>query len=79
MIPARYANVLFSLILSGLMSLMVSGLSTVKALGPIDGIVVIWLRNWLSCWGVAFVTALLLAPHVRRLVDLLIKPRKRIV
>ena len=35
MIPARYSHILFGLILSGLMSLMVSGLSTLRAVGPV--------------------------------------------
>ena len=33
MIPARYALILFGLLLSGFMSLIVSGLSTARALG----------------------------------------------
>ncbi|MGB3556071.1 MAG: DUF2798 domain-containing protein [Jannaschia sp.] len=68
MIPARYANLLFSLFLSGMMSLLVSGIATFRAVGLIDGVVGLWTGNWLSSWVVAFPAVLIVAPMARRLV-----------
>ena len=64
MIPARLAPVLLGLILSGLMSLIVSGIATFRALGAGEGLVVAWMESW----AVAFPTVLVVAPLARRLV-----------
>ncbi len=69
MIPKKYAPILFGLILSGLMSLLVSGLSTLRAAGPVPGFVTLWLGAWLIAWAVAFPCVLMVAPLTRRLVD----------
>lgn len=69
MIPKKYAPILFGLILSGLMSLLVSGLSTLRAVGPVPGFVTLWLGAWLLAWAVAFPCVLMVAPLTRRLVD----------
>ena len=68
MIPARFAPVLFGLILSGLMSSLVSGIATLRAVGLVQGIGGLWLGNWLSSWAVAFPAVLIVAPVTRRLV-----------
>ncbi|WP_179378191.1 DUF2798 domain-containing protein [Jannaschia marina] len=68
MIPARFAPVLFGLILSGLMSLLVSGIATLRAAGFVDGFALLWVGAWLSSWAVAFPTVLVVAPIARRLV-----------
>ncbi|MGL4236440.1 DUF2798 domain-containing protein [Tabrizicola sp.] len=68
MIPARFAPVLFGLILSGLMSFIVSGLSTLRALGWVDDFVAVWLGNWAVSWAIAFPTVLVVAPITRRIV-----------
>ena len=68
MIPARFAPVLFGLILSGLMSSLVSGIATLRAVGLVQGLGTLWLGNWLSSWAVAFPAVLVVAPVTRRLV-----------
>lgn len=68
MIPARFAPYLFGLLLSGMMSCLISGLSTIRALGLVDGVVGSWMANWLASWAVAFPVVLVVAPIVRRLV-----------
>ncbi|NUB44300.1 DUF2798 domain-containing protein [Fertoebacter nigrum] len=68
MIPARFAPVLFGLILSGLMSCVVSGIATARALGLGEGFVADWFFAWLPSWAVAFPTVLLVAPFTRRIV-----------
>jgi len=72
MIPARFAPILFGFILSGLMSLMVSGLSTFRALGLVDGFAGVWLGNWVVSWGIAFPVVLVVAPITRRIVAKLV-------
>ena len=74
MLPARFAHPLFALILSGVMSLIVSGLSTLRSHGLVDGFAVSWLEAWSLSWPVAFVLVLFLAPLVRKLVGRLVRP-----
>ena len=62
MIPKKYAPMLFGLVLSGLMSLLVSGISTLRATGGGTGFLGIWVGAWLTAWAIAFPVVLLLAP-----------------
>jgi len=71
--PARFAPVLFGLILSALMSLLVSGISTFRNAGLVDGFLVIWISAWLPSWLIAFPVVLVVAPVARRLVGFLVK------
>jgi hypothetical protein len=73
MIPARFAPILFGFILSGLMSCMVSGLSTFRALGLGTGFASAWAGNWLVSWAIAFPVVLVVAPITRRIVARLVK------
>ncbi len=68
MIPARFAPILFGLILTGFMSCIVSGISTLRAIGLPPGFVGQWMASWLAAWAVAFPTVLAVAPLTRRLV-----------
>jgi hypothetical protein len=68
MIPARFAPILFGLILSGLMSCIVSGIATLRALGPVAAFPGAWMTSWAFSWAVAFPTVLVVAPLTRRLV-----------
>ncbi|KIT17031.1 DUF2798 domain-containing protein [Jannaschia aquimarina] len=72
MIPARFAPALFGLILSGLMSLIVSGFATWRAIGLVEGFGATWTGAWLGSWAIAFPTVLVVAPLTRRLVDRLV-------
>ena len=68
MIPAKYAPLLFGLVLSGLMSLLVSGIATLRAFGWQPGFAGVWLQAWLTAWLVAFPVVLVVAPLTRKLV-----------
>lgn len=68
MIPARFAHIAFGFILSGMMSFLVSGISTFLAIGMVPGFVAQWLGGWLPSWAVAFPIVLIVAPLARRLV-----------
>ena len=73
MIPARFAPVVFGLILSGLMSALVSGISTLRAAGLSEALPALWLGAWLASWAVAFPAVLVVAPITRRLVARLVR------
>ena len=75
MVPKRYAPALFGLILSGLMSLLVSGISTYRAVGFSESYAALWVGAWLTAWLVAFPVVLVVAPLARRTVDLLVASR----
>jgi hypothetical protein len=54
MISKKCGPMLFGLILSGLMSLLVSGISTFHAIGLAPGFAGLWTSAWLTAWLVAF-------------------------
>ncbi|MGH8050833.1 MAG: DUF2798 domain-containing protein [Arenimonas sp.] len=72
-ISQRWAPALFGLILSGLMSMLVSSIATLRAVGFDHVSLTAWLTTWLSSWAVAFPAVLILAPITRRLVARLVK------
>ena len=49
MIPQRFAPYLFGLILSGLMSFIVSGIATLRAVGIAPDLLDLWITAWLRC------------------------------
>lgn len=73
MLPNKAAPMLFGLILSGLMSLLVSGISTYRAVGLVDDYASLWFSAWLTAWLVAFPVVLVVAPLARRTVALLVE------
>lgn len=74
MFPARFAPILFGLILSGLMSCMVSGIATLRAVGLVPGLFSQWMTSWAFSWAVAFPVVLVVAPFTRKLVAVLTRP-----
>lgn len=73
----RFAPYLFGLLLSGFMSLIVSGIATVRAVGLVHHLPMIWLEAWLTSWLVAFPVVLVVAPTVRRLVSAMVRQDTR--
>ena len=74
MISARYANALFALIMSGLMSCVVTGIATLKAIGFSASTLGDWMASWAFCWPIAFTVILTLGPFVKRLIARLVRP-----
>jgi hypothetical protein len=74
MFPTKFAPALFGLILSGLMSLLVAGISTYRAVGLGDAFAGLWISAWLAAWLVAFPVVLVVAPLAHRAVSLLVSP-----
>lgn len=75
MLPRQMAPALFGLILSGLMSLLVSGISTYRVVGFGESYAGLWASAWLTAWLVAFPVVLVVAPLARRTVALLVENR----
>ena len=73
-LPARYAAILLPLILSVIMTFVISGISTLKSLGPTPAFMATWPAAWAISWLVAFPTLLVVLPLVRRIVALLVEP-----
>jgi hypothetical protein len=69
MLPPKFAPLLFGLILSGLMSLLVSGIATIRAIGIPPEFVLTWIEGWLTAWVIAFPIVLIVAPLTRKLVQ----------
>jgi hypothetical protein len=68
MIPRKFEPMLFGFFLSGLMSLLVSGISTLRAAGMEPGFLALWAGSWLTAWLFAFPAVLLVSPVARRVV-----------
>ena len=71
--PARFAPILFGFVLSSLMSFIVSGISTLRNTGPVDGFFGLWIGAWLLSWLIAFPVVLVVAPMARRIVNSLVR------
>lgn len=74
MIARKHAPLLFALILSGVMSLLVSGVATFRTAGLVPDFASLWIGGWISAWALAFPLVLLMAPLTRRLVEKLVRP-----
>ena len=66
-LPRRLEPIAFGLLLSGMMSCIVSGLSTAIASGVDAGFLIRWMAAWFPSWAVAFPAVLIVAPLVRRI------------
>ena len=73
-LPARFTLPVTGFILSGIMTIMISGISTVLALGPGPEFLARWPVAWLSSWVIAFPTVLVVLPIVRRIVARIVAP-----
>ncbi len=69
----RCATILFGFVLSALMSLVVSGIATLRNAGLVDEFVSHWLVAWLPSRFDAFPNVVVVAPLARHLVGMLIK------
>jgi hypothetical protein len=67
-IPARFAPLLFSALLSAIMVCIVSAFVLTISQGFNANFLAQWLRSCLTTWPVAFPTVAVVAPWVRRIV-----------
>lgn len=63
------AHLVFSILTSGVMSLIVCGVATLNAEGASATALHNWLGAWLLAWPIAFVAIAVLAPLIRRNVN----------
>ena len=67
-LPAKYNYVAMPFVLSVFMSFIISGVSTLRALGLADGFMMKWMGAWGISWLIAFPTVLVVLPIVRKIV-----------
>lgn len=68
-IPARFAPMLFSALLSAIMVCIVSAFVLTTAQGFHAGLPAQWLKSCVTTWPIAFPTVAIVAPWTRRLVS----------
>ncbi len=73
-IPARYGWIVMPLVLSIVMTCLVSGISTLQAIGLAPDLHSRWLSAWVTSWLVAFPALLVVLPLVRRIVAAVVAP-----
>lgn len=73
-LPARFRLPVTGLILTGIMTSIISGLSTVLALGVTRAALGAWPLAWMSSWLIAFPTVLVVLPIVQWIVSRLVAP-----
>ncbi len=74
MFPARAAPVLFGFILTCLMTFIVSGVATYRAVGMTEVFAGLWMTSWIASWIVAFPVVLVVGPLTRKMVAKLVRP-----
>lgn len=67
-LPPRHNAIAMPFILSMLMTIVVSGISTLTVVGLKAGWHGLWYKAWLLSWAVAFPTMVFVLPIARRLV-----------
>lgn len=72
-LPARALPVVMPLLLSLKMTFVVSGITTLKSLGLVEGFVGRWMSAWGLSWVVAFPVLLVMMPLVRRFAGLIVE------
>jgi Protein of unknown function (DUF2798) len=77
-LPARYNAVAMPFVLSVMMSFIISGVSTLRALGWVEGFFGKWMGGRGISWLIAFPTVLLVFPLVRKIVALFVEQPGRV-
>ena len=73
-IPARFTWLVMPALLVFLMTFVVSGVSTLRAIGLSPDFVSKWMQAWLISYVVAYPTMLAVGPTVRRIVAAIVAP-----
>jgi Protein of unknown function (DUF2798) len=67
-LPAKYNSIAMPFMLSLMMSFIISGVSTWRAIGMVDGFFWKWMPAWGLSWLIALPTVMVVLPIVRRVV-----------
>ena len=73
-LPARFHAIALPFVLSILMTCVVSGVSTWRAVGIVPDFTRIWMSAWALSWAVAFPVVMFVLPLSRRIVAALVEP-----
>lgn len=73
-LPPRYGAVVLPFFLSLMMTFIISGISTLRALGLGQEFLRAWPAAWAMSWVIGFPTLLVVLPAVRRLAALVVAP-----
>jgi hypothetical protein len=73
MIPARFAHLTFSFFLSGMMSFIITGVATLRAIGLSADVLHIWITAWPVSWLIAFPAVTVVAPIARAMSKLVLR------
>jgi hypothetical protein len=76
-LPAKAAPFVLPLILTFMMTLVVSGVSTWRAIGGDAGWLWVWGRSWMVSWAVAYPIMVLVLPVAQRLMGLFVEPPRK--
>ena len=72
-LPPKFQVYIMPLLLTMIMTAIVSGISTLRAVG-LSGNVHVWLGSWLWSWLIAYPTILVVMPFAKRLTNLFVSP-----
>lgn len=67
MVSVKYLHQVQALLLSGFMSLIMSGAISFINLGFVDNFITIWFHAWVVAYAIAFPSVLIVFPIARRL------------
>lgn len=74
-LPRKLEHIAFGFLLAGMMTFIVSGVSTAIAIGiSAPGFGGKWMGSWATTWAIAFPVVLFVAPAVRKLLHRIVKP-----
>jgi len=74
-VPKRLEQIAFGLFLTFFMTFIITGISTLLVAGVgAPGFLTLWFRAWMSSWAVAFPAVLVVAPFVRRILRVIVRP-----
>ena len=69
MIAKRFSPLVFAALLTGVMTLVISGIATAINVGLPPDFPMRWLRAWLPNWAIACPVLLVVRPWVQRLTE----------
>lgn len=72
-LPARYNALLLPLIVSGIMSCVISAISTLRVAGLNAEFVANWMSAWFPSWAIAFPVLFFVLPFARRIVAAMVE------
>jgi hypothetical protein len=73
-LPASWHLPITALLLTGMMTALISGIATRRALGAAPEWPTVWAESWAWSWLTAFPAAVLLIPLARRAAGYLVRP-----